>query len=147
MVGPRVFISPRQPRRLSALHCHRAMVTATMIDPYQPPRERDQPSIPTPGSLSRGPLWILLLAPPLFVVIANLVIGWGGYQDTYGVGFLRSLGIGLVALVVCQICFPFFVRQRYRGKSVMLLSMAYFVGEVVIGLAVWFGSCLLLGYH
>jgi hypothetical protein len=107
------------------------------MDPYRPPSQ-----IETQEPLKRGPLWLLLVVPPLLLLVINLVIRAGSFKGQYGEGFLNALP-GLLALIVCQIFFSRLIGRRYRGKSLVLLSLAYFVGEFVIGLAVWFGSCLL----
>ena len=109
-----------------------------MTDPYQPPSQ-----IEMPESLPRGWLWLLLAVPPLLLAVINSVIGLSGGKGTYGEGFLNALPIGLLTLIACEVIFSRFIRQRYRGKSRVLLCIAYFVGEFVISLAVWFGSCLL----
>jgi hypothetical protein len=114
-----------------------------MTDPYQPPRDEGVPWTQTPTPLSRGVLWVLLATPPVSLFVTNLAIGWGGHSGQYGTGFLNALPVGLVALIVCQVLFSRFIRHRYRGRSLALLSLGYFVGECVIALAVWFGSCLL----
>ena len=108
------------------------------MDPYQPPSR-----IETPEPVRRGPLWVLLVSPPLLVLLINLAVGLVDSKGQYGEGFLIVLPAGLLVLIVCQIRFSFFIRRRYRGSSLVLLSLGYFIGELVICLAVWFGSCLL----
>jgi len=114
-----------------------------MTDPYQPPRDQGAPWTHTARPLSRGVLWVLLVTPPFSVVLANLVIGWSGHAGQYSLGFFDALPVGLVVLIVCQVLFSRIMRHRYRGKSLVLLSLGYLAGEMVISLAVWFGSCLL----
>jgi len=108
------------------------------MDPYQPPSQ-----IGTPEPLSRGRLWLMLVFPPLLLLVINLIIGMGGLKGGYGEGFLIVPVIGLFVLIVCTVSFSRFMRHRYRGTSLVLISLGYFVGEAVVGLAVWFGSCLL----
>jgi hypothetical protein len=107
----------------------------------------DTPPLPSsselPPPLPRGPLWRLLLLPPLLVAVINLVIGWVDWQGEYGEGFLIALPIGFFLVIAFQVRFSRFLRRRYRGSSFVLLSLGYFIGEFVVGLAVWFGSCLL----
>jgi len=107
---------------------------------YQPSSQ-----IETPEPLPRGPLWLLLVFPPLLLLMVNVVIGVSHLRGRYGEGeaFLDALPVLPLALIVCQVCFSRFLRRRYRGSSLVLLSLGYFIGEMVISLAVWFGSCLL----
>jgi len=110
------------------------------MDAPQPP-----PSPQLPQPLPRGPLWGLLLLPPFLVLVVNLVIGWMVSKGHYGEGegFLVVLPVGFFLVIAFQIKFSRFLRQRYRGSSLVLLSLGYFIGQIVVGLAVWFGSCLL----
>jgi hypothetical protein len=108
------------------------------MDPYQPPSQ-----IETPEPVPRGRLWMLLLTPLGLVLLINLVIGLSDLKGGYGEGFLIVPVIGLFVLIVCAVNFSRFMRHRYRGTSLVLVSLGYFMGEAVIGLAVWFGSCLL----
>jgi len=109
-----------------------------VTDPYQPPSQ-----IETPEPLRRGPLWLILLLPPLLLLVINLVIGATHAKGRYGEGFFNALPVGVLALIVCQVFFSRFIARRYRGRSLVLLSLGYFAGELVVSLAVWFGSCLL----
>jgi len=108
------------------------------MDSYQPPSKSE-----TPEPLPRGPLWWLLVLPPLLVLVINLIIGLIGSKKDYGLGFLVALPVGLFILIACQAPFANLLRRRYRGSSLVLVSFGYFIGELVICLAVWFGSCLI----
>jgi hypothetical protein len=60
--------------------------------------------------LPRGPLWALLLTPPLLMVTINLLIGGLGKRDG---DFLPVLPIGLLSLIVCQGIFAEFIGRRF----------------------------------
>lgn len=85
----------------------------------------------------------MLAAPSLLLLACNVIIKLGGFKGRYGEGYLNALPVGLLVLIVCAVSFSRFMRHRYRGTSLVLLSLGYFVGQMVISLAVWFGSCLL----
>lgn len=75
------------------------------------------------------------------MVAINLLIG--GLGEKNGGEFLVALPIGLLVLIVCQGIFMEFIGRRFRGMSRVLLGFGYFIGEFIVGLTTWFGSCLL----
>ena len=103
----------------------------------------DEPALPEPPPRIRtGRLWLSLLAPPAITAATNLVIGCCQAAGQYGEGMLVSLLVGTVAILAFLFVYLSAIRPRFRGRSAVLLGFAYPVGQIVVCLAVWFGSCL-----
>ncbi|WP_035613088.1 hypothetical protein [Haloferula sp. BvORR071] len=105
----------------------------------------EEPPIPQePPQIPQRKLWTTLLAPPLLTGGLNLIIA--ALREGLGDGGVTlSLCVplvGLVAIFVGLVHFLACLRVRYRGNSVVLSGFGYFIGQVVICFAVWFGTCL-----
>jgi hypothetical protein len=103
-----------------------------------PPLPPDNPTVPA------APLWTSLLVPPLVMAAGGLLIGLSSERQ-----IKESLFLFMPLLVVALIFGLSFVfspalGRRYRGTSLVLLVFAYVIGQVIICLALWFGSCLLV---
>ncbi|MGL5018850.1 MAG: hypothetical protein ACRDBP_12000 [Luteolibacter sp.] len=46
-------------------------------------------------------------------------------------------------ILMFTIRFHEIVSRRYRGRSLVFLTFAYFFGQIIICLSLWLGSCLL----
>ncbi|WP_338288819.1 hypothetical protein [Luteolibacter sp. LG18] len=103
-----------------------------MSDPLQPG---------PPPTIDRRRMWSALLLPSGVVTVGNAVVA-ANSPGPYGENFLNILPIGLLAVIFGTILFSGAIRPRYRGRSRVMLNCFYFLGQVVIGIGVWAGSCL-----
>ena len=93
--------------------------------------------------IPRGPLSSTLVIPPAMTFLTNMAIGLSGK----GMG---DAGLSLFLLPVMFFVvlgftsrFHHIVGARYRGRSLVFLNFAYFLGQIIVCLALWFGSCVL----
>ena len=104
----------------------------------------EKPEIPVPPPrMQQGKLWTSLAVPPVATFIATCLTGLNWNRNDYGFSFLW---VPLLSLALTYgFLFPFdsALRPRYQGRSSVLLGWFYFIGQIVICLAVWFGSCVL----
>lgn len=102
----------------------------------------EEPEVPEPSpEIPKGPFWTTLLFPPFVTLSANVAIGVGGGSVAL------SLFVPLfVVFVILGLTFRFqeIVQLRYRGRSFAFLSIAYFLGQIIVCLALWIGSCALV---
>ena len=104
----------------------------------------EEPQVPQPlPEIPRGRLWASLLVPPLLTVASTAVLVQKTVND-YGIGGLGVLPLGLIAVIVCLFPFLRALRVRYQGRSVTLLGWGFFIGQIVICLTVWYGTCLVV---
>lgn len=112
--------------------------------------EENLPTPQEPPQVPRGKLWAALLAPPLLTGGLNLIIaalgatgalGGSGADNAIGLS-MCLLPVGLLVIIICLIPFVACLRVRYHGRSVVLSGIGYFIGQVVICFAIWFGTCL-----
>lgn len=104
----------------------------------------EEPEVPQPvPAIPRGPLWVTLGIPPATTLIINMAIGLlsrnGGDA---GLSLLVPVVMFFVILVL-MFRFHALVRPRYRGNSLVFLNCAYFLGQIIVCLALWIGSCAL----
>lgn len=107
------------------------------------PKPEDLPVPQEPPQIPRGKLWASLLVPPLFSVLLTAILA-GATRHNYGEGGLAVLPLGLIAIITCLFPFLACLRVRYRGTSVTLLGWGYFLGQIILCLSLWFGTCLLV---
>ena len=98
--------------------------------------------VPVPG-IARGKLWVSLAAPPAATFIANCITGLNWARNDYGASFLWVPILSLVLIIGFLFSFNSALRPRYQGRSAVLLGFFYLIGQIVVCLAVWFGSCFL----
>ncbi len=112
--------------------------------------EEHLPTPQEPPQVPRGKLWTALLVPPLLTGGLNLAIaalgsvgalGSSGADNAIGLS-MCLLPVGLLVIIICLIPFLACLRVRYRGSSVVLSGFGYFIGQVVICFAIWFGTCV-----
>lgn len=107
------------------------------------PMSDDAPAIPpTPERINRRELWTALLLPSGVTVAVNGFITLGGNIGDYGSNFLGTLGFTLVSIIMGAVLFSRAVKPRYHGRSLVLLNCFYILGQIIIGIGVWAGSCL-----
>jgi hypothetical protein len=105
----------------------------------------EAPEIPMPvPEIPRLPLWIACSIPPVATLLGNLVVSFVRNPDPYGATFLWVPVVVFFIILVLTPLFHQAVRVRYRGRSLVFLNCAYVLGEIIICLALWFGSCFLL---
>ena len=105
----------------------------------------EEPDIPQPlPTIPRATLWILFSLPPMATLLGNLVASFYQTPGDYGTSFLP---VPLVVLILIIVCLPFFSRivgNRYRGRSLVFLNCAYLLGQIIVCLSLWVGTCLLV---
>ncbi len=104
----------------------------------------EAPEVPQPvPTIPRGPLWVACSIPPLATLLGNLIVSVVRNPDPYGTTFLW---VPIVIFFIILFCTPAFNRavgKRYRGRSLVFLNWAYILGQMIVCLALWLGSCLL----
>lgn len=102
------------------------------------------PEVPEPvPKIATGPLWCALAIPPAVTLVANIAIGVASKNvDVAGYSLLIP---PLMFFVISALCFRFhaIVKPRYRGRSLVFLTCSYFLGQIIVCLALWIGSCAL----
>lgn len=102
------------------------------------------PDTPPPlPAIPRGPLWIALSVPPIVTLLGNFVTGFYHGSDDYGLPFLWVPLVVFFVILGLSCRFYDAVGRRYRGRSLVFLRLAYFLGQIIVCLALWFGSCVL----
>ena len=105
----------------------------------------EAPEVPLPPpEIPRGKLWAALSIPPVVTVAGTFVAGSSTHPNSYGIELLYVLPVGLLAIVVCLCYFVSAWKVRYRGRSLVLTSIGYFLGQIILCLALWYGSCFLV---
>lgn len=92
--------------------------------------------------ISPAQLWGWLLGPSFAVVSANFFINWLAKRFDDGVFWV--LPGGLIAICLGTIFFAALMKKRYRGGTRALLVAGYFFGQMVVCLAAWIGSCVVI---
>ncbi len=99
------------------------------------------PEIPT---VPAAPLWTSLLVPPLVTVMSGLLIGFISERQVKESLFLFMPLLVAALIIGFSFLYSSSVGRRYRGTSLVLLVFAFFFGQIIVCLALWFGSCLLV---
>ncbi|MES2921719.1 MAG: hypothetical protein V4819_09235 [Verrucomicrobiota bacterium] len=103
------------------------------------------PETPEPiPTIDKGPLWWALAIPPLVTLVINIALGLSsGIGDVAGFSLLIP---PVMFFVILGLSFRFhgIVKPRYRGRSLVFLNSAYFLGQIIVCLALWIGSCALV---
>ena len=99
---------------------------------------------PPPPEIPKEKLWTALFLPPVVMCVGSLIARAAVMQNSsYGEEYLVMLPVGLVTILVTAVLFVRVWRVRYRGRSLVLTTIGYILGQIVLCLAVWFGCCLL----
>ncbi len=103
------------------------------------------PEVPTPPpEIPKGKLWTALLLPPAIMCAGSLIVGDAAARSSsYGEEFLVMLPVGLVTILVTAVLFVRVWGVRYHGRSLVLTTLGYILGQVILCFAVWFGCCLI----
>ena len=105
----------------------------------------EAPEIPAPPpEIPRKSLWTTLAIPPAITTTGTLVMSMIFGSRNYGAEMLWMLPIGLIAIITCLVFFVRVFRIRYRGRTLVLTSIGYFLGQVILCLCLWFGSCMVV---
>lgn len=105
----------------------------------------EAPEFPVPPpEIPKGKLWMSLAAPPVMTSILTMVIGGVYDRNGYGQEFLLVLPVGLLTILFCLASFVSAWKVRYHGRSLVLTSIGYFLGQIILCLALWFGGCVLI---
>lgn len=105
----------------------------------------EAPEIPAPPpQVPKGGLWASLAIPPGLTVIGTFVAGSYYNPSRYGTEFLLVLPVGLLAILICLCFFIVSWRVRYRGASLVLTSIGYLLGQIILCLALWYGGCMFI---
>ena len=103
----------------------------------------EEPKIPPPLPTIRStPQWIAFSVPPVAILAGNLIASFYRTPNDYGTSFLW---VPIVVFFLIIACLPLFHRaigKRYRGRSLVFLDCGYFLGQVIVCLSLWIGSCL-----
>lgn len=98
---------------------------------------------PEPPKIPKGELWKCLLLPTVLTLISNLITAAAGVEGyAYRLWFLPLIVGPLIGLI----CTPWFVRilkTCYQGRSMVLMSIGYAFGQLVITPAIGLGGCML----
>lgn len=103
----------------------------------------DPPNIPAPPpEVPARKLWTSLLIPPVITVIGTIMFSLI-FKDSgnYGAEILLMLPIGLIAIITCLVFFILAWRVRYRGRTLVLTAIGYFLGQIILCLCLWYGCC------
>lgn len=104
----------------------------------------EAPEIPQPvPEIPRGALWTTLGIPPVVTLVTNMAIGI--FSRNGGDAGISLLIPPVMFFVILGLSFRFhaIVKPRYRGRSLVFLTSAYFLGQIIVCLALWIGSCAL----
>lgn len=105
------------------------------------PDSQGPPFLP---EIPKNALWTALALPPLATLAGNLIVGVDGNAGDYGTEFLW---VPVLAFFILLILLPVFhqaIKTRYQGRSLVFLNLAYFLGQVIVCLTIWLGSCMLI---
>jgi hypothetical protein len=104
----------------------------------------EEAPVPQPvPEIPRGPLWRCLAIPPVLTLLANGLIAIVGRS-----GDAASISLAVPPVMFFVILgltrhFHDTISKRYQGRSLVFLNFAYFFGQIIVCLALWFGSCVL----
>lgn len=102
------------------------------------------PEVPAPPpEVPKNKLWASLSIPPAVTVMGTFLAGGAHTPSSYGIEFLFVLPVGLLTILCCLVTFINAWKVRYRGRSLVLTSIGYVLGQIILCLGLWFGTCLL----
>lgn len=110
--------------------------SSTMCEESEVPRP--VPVIP------RGPLWIAGSIPPLATLLGNLLVSILPDPDPYGATYLWVPVFVFFIIIAFTMLFHRAIKIRYKGRSLVFLDCAFALGQIIVCLALWIGSCLLV---
>lgn len=78
------------------------------------------------------------------MVIGTTILALIYGDQAYPLQILWILPIGLVAIIACLVFFILVWRLRYRGRTLVLTAIGYFLGQVILCLGLCFGCCFVV---
>ncbi len=107
--------------------------------------DEESPEVPVPlPEVPRGKLWTALSFPPVITFISSLMAGSVATPADYNIEYLYVLPVGLIAIIIALVLFIRAWRVRYHGRSLVLTSIGFFLGQIILCLSLWFGCCMLI---
>jgi len=106
----------------------------------------EPPEIPPPlprAVIPRTPLWIAFSVPPVAILVGNVIANSFRTPEDYGTPFLWVPAVVFFLIVACLPVFHQAMASRYRGRSLVFLDCGYFLGQIIVCLSVWMGSCMI----
>lgn len=104
----------------------------------------EKPETPPPLPAIPGtPLWIAFSVPPVAILAGNLIASFYRTPNDYGASFLWVPMVVFFLIVACLPLFNRAIGSRYRGRSLVFLDCGYFLGQIIVCLSLWLGSCML----
>lgn len=99
--------------------------------------------IPSPVPvIPRVPLWTALAVPPVLTFVSNMLVGLLKIGKDDGLSLLIP-PVMFFVIIGFSVKFHLLMKNRYRGRSLVFLNLGYFLGQIIVCLALWFGSCAL----
>lgn len=95
-----------------------------VVEIVEAPKPEKLPSSQKPPKIPRGSCWFFVLAPPVLEIISGLLPG-----TKWDPPAMLAAGIFCLGFLGCM-------SVRYRGRSLVLLGAAYYLGEFIICLAI-----------
>jgi len=80
----------------------------------------------------------------LVTAAVNLSLGLAFGSDAGMVSIVLVPVLALALIVAFTVSFHLAVGQRFKGPSLVFLGLTYFIGQFLICLALWLGSCSLV---
>jgi hypothetical protein len=103
-----------------------------------------EPAAPEPWpEVPKGAMWRSLAIPPLVTLAGNLIIVSARDSVLDEAASLLLAAAGFLVIVICLACFNAAVGKRYRGQSKVFLGWFYFLGQVIVCLAIGLGFSFL----
>lgn len=103
------------------------------------------PEVPQPvPEIPRGTLWISLMLPPVATVAVNVILGLAHELKSDWSILLVTPWLAFFLIIGCMTTFVPAVGMRYHGWSQVVLSSFYFMGQIIVCMALWLGSFLLV---
>lgn len=127
--------------------CQIAVMAGESDNPYATPAERDEPLLPSPPpKIPPKKLWLCLLMPTLVTLVSVPMMFLGGTSGYAPNLFFLPLVSGPVAGLLCTPWWVRLLRIRYAARSLVLLGVAYPLGQLIITPVVGFGGCMATFY-
>lgn len=111
--------------------------------------EEPSPEFPQPlPEVPRKALWLTLGLPPGITSLLGCALASNSDLRTgAGAGLLLLTPLLIFAgLIHGATIFSTLVGKRYRGPSLIFLVLSYLLGQIIVCLTLWIGTCLLVPF-